>query len=147
MIERSQVTMQMDDEEQEWKNDLDVLEDELQQKLEEIDDLKQRLKDSKKTIAKTLIKFFQKEEEQVQYADFGGQACDDDDDADDMDVDEASSGMMPSSSKVELDIYKYGSRVKQAMNSSFMTECAEDLIKPGKNVRREKSKTGSEAVR
>lgn len=49
----------------------------------------------------------------------------DEDDVDETESSSANKGMVSCSSKVEIDIFKYGSWVKQAVSSSFVTDLNE----------------------
>ena len=86
------------------------------------------MKDTRTTIGD----FFAKRVKQTTYADASVQAVDEEDkDDDEMNVDEMDTGPLSrNNSTVELDIFKYGSWVKQAMNSSFMTDMPMSAKKP-----------------
>lgn len=65
------------------------------------------------------------------------------DDDDEGDVDEMDKSLQSCSSKVEIDIYKYGSRVKQATSSSFVQEVPEPTKTKNSKIDASKYKTGS----
>lgn len=71
-----------------------------------------------------------------------GDPNEEEEEEDDVDESKESKGMVSSSSKVEIDIFKYGSRVKQAVSSSFVS----DISQTTTHDKAEKYKTASQMV-
>lgn len=128
MIERSQLILDLDTLESDNQQALDSIDDKLDEMDKEKDALEEKLKSSRSTISQALGSLFKKSAAS-KTATVGCQAGEEikeeeDEDEDEMDVDETASvgGMARTPSTVEIDIFKYGSRIKQSVNSSFMSE-------------------------
>ena len=128
MIEWSELTLEIEQEEETYNKEIEQWDEKLKNKDVENESLELQMKDTRTTIGD----FFAKRVKQTTYADASVQAVDEEDkDDDEMNVDEMDSGPLSrNNSTVELDIFKYGSWVKQAMNSSFMTDMPMSAKKP-----------------
>ena len=104
------------------------MDDVLEKKQEELDQLEEKQRSTRATVSQALGQLFGKKQEGKKTKEVGVQVIDEEEEDCDADVDETDSmsgGMHTSASQVEIDIFKYGSRVKQSANSSFLTDAPE----------------------
>ena len=133
----------MDETEGKYTKELDKYDDKLQTKDENKEALEEKLlQKSRTTISQALGQMFGKKSGKVTTKSVACQVADDEEEEEDCaaDVDETptNSGLHTSASQVEIDIFKYGSRVKQSFNSSF----AIDDPLPEKSSRKKSTTTG-----